>query len=175
MNRNLITIAATWLLVAFIGCDNANSDQSSKDSLPTQQAQSNQWLLSNAPQDAISITQARLSAKEGDTVVIRGRIGGRKSPVSDESPVFTVVDLGVPYCGQFEEDGCGTPWDYCCESPDTIIANSATIQVEAEGDVRLVAAGLEALDEVILIGTVGPRPSDAIFTIRASGVFLADE
>ncbi|MFG0314793.1 MAG: hypothetical protein ACF8LL_11520 [Phycisphaerales bacterium] len=127
-------------------------------------------MLTEAPGGDVSITEAKANAKEGDQIVVRGRIGGRHAPISADSPVFTVVDLSLPYCGQLNEDRCGTPWDYCCETPSTIASNSATVQVVGDG-VDLADAGLEPLDEVVLIGTVGPRPDEQVLTIRASGVY----
>ncbi len=137
------------------------------------------WLLAWSPQGATSVTDAKASAQEGDTVVIRGRIGGRRDPITGGSPVFTIVDLELPYCGQEVADGCGTPWDYCCETPDTISANSATVQVidgagSPIGD-DLTSQGLSALDEVVVVGLVAARPSDAVLTVRATGVYVASE
>ncbi len=132
------------------------------------------WLLAQAPADAMSVTEIKADAKEGDTVVIRGRIGGRAEPMSADSPVFTIIDLALPYCGQHHPENCPRPWDYCCEPSDTITANAATIQIvgDESGNVALMptAAGLKPLDEIIVIGTVGPRPSSDVLTVRATGV-----
>ncbi|MCA9312472.1 MAG: hypothetical protein KDA21_14760, partial [Phycisphaerales bacterium] len=67
-----------------------------------------------------------------------------------------------------------TPWDYCCEPSDSLVANSATIQLVGENgqtlEVDPVAAGLNPLDEVVVVGTVGPRPSPTVLTVKATGV-----
>lgn len=174
MNRTILITVGTSLLIALTGCDKASSQQATQAANTAEQATSTAWLLTSAPDGAVSITEARTNAKEGDSVVIRGRIGGRHSPMSAESPVFTVVDLELAYCGQHEDDGCTTPWDYCCESPGTIMSNSATVQLVGDEILNPVEAGLDPLDEIILIGTVGPRPTDQVFTIRATGVYLVD-
>ena len=173
MNRSLLITATTGILIAFAGCKEASTEHASATATPEQQTSPNTWLLTSAPDGAVSISEARANSKEGDTVVIRGRIGGRHSPISDGSPVFTIVDLAIPYCGQHSDDGCSTPWDYCCETSETLVGNSATVQVIADGGVNPITAGLEALDEVVLIGTVGPRPTEEVLTVRASGVYLA--
>ena len=175
MKRALLIPVATTLLIVVSGCNEASTEQTSKAANAAEQTQPNAWLLTSAPEGAVSITEAKVNGKEGDTMVIRGRIGGRKSPISTESAVFTVVDLGLSYCGQHEDDSCGTPWDYCCETPSTITNNSATVQIVGEGIVNPNAAGLEALDEIILVGTVGSRPTDQVFTIHATGVYLVNE
>ena len=171
MNRAVLVVAISTMLVCISGCKKANPEQASTMDTPAQQAQPHGWLLTSAPQGAVSVTEARSIGKEGDAIVIRGRIGGRHTPMSADSPVFTVVDLELPYCGQHEDDGCATPWDYCCEMPRTISTNSATVQIVGDGTVDPVAAGLEPLDIVVLVGTVGPRPTDEIFTIQSTGVY----
>lgn len=132
------------------------------------------WLLTSEPADAASIVDAKANVEEGDQVVVFGRIGGRVEPISADSPVFVIVDLELPHCGQLPDDQCQTPWDYCCEPRDTLTAHSATVQlVDANGaplDIDPVAGGLSPLDEVVVVGTVGPRPSEEVLTIRATGV-----
>ena len=93
------------------------------------------------------------------------------------SPVFTVVDLEIPHCGQIPGDTCGTPWDYCCEPRDSLTANAATVQlVDSDGEPIAGGAGpLRPLDEIVVIGSVGPRPDDQVLTIRATGVYRVVE
>jgi len=135
------------------------------------------WLLVAAPEGAQSVNDVKATAAEGDRIVLRGRIGGRAEPITEGSPVFTIVDLSLPYCGQEAEDGCPVPWDYCCESPETIASNSATVQVvdEAGRPIThdLYRQGLNPLDEVVVIGDVAPRPSENVLTVRATGVYHA--
>lgn len=137
-----------------------------------------QWLLASEPSGAESITAVKAGAAEGDRVVLRGRIGGRRQPLTPGSLAFTLVDLSLPYCGQVAEDGCGTPWDYCCETPETINAHGATVQVVGADGAPLLgdasSAGLEPLDEVVVVGTVGPRPSEQVLMVMATGVYAAD-
>lgn len=135
----------------------------------------NDWVLDSEPSDAVDVKQAKASAEAGDSIVLRARIGGRIQPISDDSAVFTVMDMNVPHCGMIEGDGCPTPWDYCCEAPETIRANAATVQlVDAEGNAAAIsptAAGLAPLDEVVIVGTVGPRPTPDVLTVKAMGFY----
>ncbi len=168
LKSSTIALIASTLMV-LSGCqDTSNSSQTQAPS--STQATTPTWVLTSAPAGDVSVTEAKASASEGDQIVIRGRIGGRRSPISSESPIFTIVDLELEYCGQFSADGCRTPWDYCCETPETLTMNSATVQVQGS-EVDLTAAGLEPLDEVVLIGVVGPRPDQQVLTIRATGLY----
>lgn len=141
----------------------------------TPAAPASNWLLAAAPEGAVSVTEAKSSAKEGEQIVLRGRVGGRKTALTDGSAVFTVMDLAIPHCGENPTDACPTPWDYCCESPDTITANSATIQVIGADGQPITESpathGVAALDELIVVGTVGPRASSSVLTVRATGVY----
>lgn len=131
------------------------------------------WLLDAAPSDAVSVVAAKADAAEGDVVVVRGIIGGRVEALSAESPVFPVVDAGLANACTLEDDHCPTPWDYCCAPSDELLAHSATVLIVPEGSDSAdpVAAGLEPLDEVIIVGTVDTRPSTDVLTIRATGVY----
>mgnify|MGYP006268556973 CR=1 FL=1 len=132
------------------------------------------WLLDAEPSNAVDVKQAKASAEPGDPIVLRARIGGRAEPIADDGAVFTVMDLSVPHCGMIEGDSCPTPWDYCCEPPEMIRANAATVRlVDRDGqplDVRPTAAGLAPLDEVVLVGTVGPRPTPDVLVLQTTGV-----
>ncbi len=171
MKRTPFLVVSSLILLTIVGCDQSSSKQPGDVGLVDPIDPPNAWLLTSEPSGAVSITEAKESAKEGDQVVIRGRIGGRHSPMSEESSVFTIMDMELAYCGQHEDDGCPTPWDYCCETPDTIGTNSATVQVVGNGAIDPVGAGLKPLDVVILVGTVGPRPNDQVLTIQATGVY----
>lgn len=169
-----LTTATTLTLLTLAGCGKADETTTTKANSPavTEAA----WMLSTAPAvEAVSVADAKGSATEGDTITLRGRIGGRMKPITPDSPVFLVMDLAVPSCADMgDEDHCPTPWDYCCETPDSITANSATIQIVAPDGSTIetdpMAAGLKPLDEIIVVGTVGPRPNSDVLTILATGV-----
>ncbi len=168
LKSSTIALAASTLII-LSGCnDSSNSSQS--QATPSTESSGPAWILTSAPAGDVSVTEAKASASEGDQVVIRGRIGGRRSPINAESPIFTIVDLDLEYCGQFSDDSCGTPWDYCCDTPTTITEHTATVQVQGDG-VDLVGAGFEPLDEVVLIGVIGARPNENVFTVNATGIY----
>ncbi len=173
MNRFVSVGIASAVLFGITACDQSISSQvSAVDTPQSEELQAPAWILMDEPAGALSIVQARADMKEGDQVVIRGRVGGRKSPISSESSVFTIVDLGLEYCGQSTDDRCKYPWDYCCESPETITNNSATVRLVGGDEIDLTAGGLEPLDEIVLVGIVGARPNDQVFTIQGSGVYI---
>lgn len=142
---------------------------------PVASASNPAWMLTSAPAAAQSVLEAKVTAKEGDIIVVRGRIGGRKDAMSAASPVLTIMDVSIPHCAENPEDKCATPWDYCCVPKEQITAHSATVQIVGpEGSAATAdpkAAGLAELDEIVIEGIVGPRPSDQVLTIKATGIY----
>lgn len=170
MRRIMTTIIVTPLLIAAAGCSEVEPAAETTTTTPD-----SGWLLTAAPDGAVSVTEAKASASEGEPIVLLARVGGRKAPLNEGSAVFTVMDLAIPHCGDNPNDACRTPWDYCCETPETITANSATIQVlGADGQPiseSPATQGVAPLDEVIVVGTVAPRPSEQVLTVRATGIY----
>lgn len=172
--RSLMMLVISGGLAGLAGCGGDGAESAGNGAGATERPG---WLLTAEPPQAMGVTEAKAVVQEGDEIVVRARIGGRPEPLSEGSSVFTVMDLSIPHCGQLPEDSCTTPWDYCCETPESIRANAATVQlVGADGAAPAVAAAqaLDELDEVVLVGTVGPRPSQDVLTIRATGVYVSD-
>ena len=167
--RTTTIVLTVAFAAALVGCENRSSEQAAgaPGARPS-------WLLASAPADARPVAEAKADAAEGDRVVVRGVIGGRKAPMSAESGVFVMMDPSIPSCLD-EGDNCKTPWDYCCETPESITANNATVQlVDAAGkplELDLASQGLSPLDELIVVGTVGPRPTEQVLTIRATAIY----
>lgn len=132
------------------------------------------WRLASMPEGPVGVRHAKENAAEGDTVAVRGIIGGRKDAIGAESAVFIMMDPNLENVCVSEDDHCATPWDYCCARPEDIQANSATVQLVGEDGqplaINLTAQGISPLDEVVVVGTVAARPSPQVLTIRATGL-----
>jgi len=130
-----------------------------------------------APQGARNVSEVKASAKEGDVVVVRGRVGG-PAPFVPGRAVLTLADTeNLVACCDRPEDTCPQPWDYCCESKDDISANSATIQVVGADGRPLKAdlngaGGIEPLAFVVVEGSVGPRPDGNVLVIDARHIHV---
>lgn len=170
MKRITMIIGAVALGSCLIGCG-GGEEQARVD------RGGSAFLLASAPAGAVEVRRAKAEAKEGDSVVLSGRIGGRVEPFSAERAVFMLMDSALPTCDDKEDDHCSTPWDYCCETPQDITANSATVQVVGEDgrplalDLRRIA-GLKPMDRVVVVGTVGSRPTPEVLVVSATGVFV---
>ena len=172
-------------LMTTIGCNGGSTPASTAGGgsdgaapVESQAAATPAWRLDAAPVEFVDVASIKKTAKEGDQVVVRGRIGGRAEPFVEGAAVFIIMDPAIPDCSAKEDDHCPIPWDYCCETPETIMANSATVQI-VDGDgqpllVDLTQQGLKPQDEVIVVGAVGPRPdwpNSNVLVIDATGVY----
>lgn len=167
--------------LALAGCNKqeeagttTTGDQSSSQAQPA--AQTN-WLLTSTPEGAVGVQQAKTEAAEGEQIVLRGRIGGRRDAITEGAPVFVMMDTSIPSCADNPEDDCATPWDYCCEPKEVKEANIATVQlVDSTGvalDADLEAAGVKPLDEVVVVGTVAPA-AEGVLVVKATGLHRVD-
>ena len=134
-------------------------------------------LVKAEPAGAQGVAELKASAKEGDEVVVRGRVGGSSKPIVGGRAVFTLADSRtLTACNEKEGDACEAPWDFCCHTPDEISA--ATISVQVVGaDGRPVAtdvemSGIHPLTTLVIKGKVGPRPDPKVLVVDASEIFV---
>jgi hypothetical protein len=175
MPRIIRPLFATTLLTATIGlagCGGESSLTAGGGDSATSATAGPDILLASLPEDALGIEAAKPTLEAGQTVALRGRIGGNRAPMTGDSGVFLMMDLAAKACPP--DEGCPTPWDYCCLPAAAKSAVNATVQlVDAAGTpltADFAALGLEPLDEVVVVGTVGPRPDSKVLVIRATGV-----
>ena len=84
---------------------------------------------------------------------------------------------GVPACSDNPDDKCKTPWDYCCETPETIAEHQATIQVVDAGGqpLKLSLKGrndLRELSDCVVVGTVA-QADGPVLVVNATGIYVA--
>ena len=172
-NRALsFALLTVWVLFPLTGCgDDAPTAGPGAAVVPAG------WRLAAALEGAVDVAVAKTTAKEGDTITLRGKIGGRMEPLTESSGLIVLMDPKVPSCADNPDDGCSTPWDYCCETSETISANAVTVQVRDSGGdpVALPEGVFSGLDELVVVGTVAPRANDDTLVLHATGVYLAAE
>jgi hypothetical protein len=91
----------------------------------------------------------------------------------DGLAAFTIVDTAVPYCAA--DEGCPTPWDYCC-TQNQVKDNIATVKVvDDEGnpvaDDARALLGVRELSTVVVKGKA-QRDDQGNLTIAASEVYV---
>ena len=159
------------VLTLIVGCSTSETSESALSSQPS--ADGARFVTTTEPADAISVGEARKSAQDDQEVTLIGRIGGSSEPFVDGLVAFTIVDLQVPHCSA--DEGCPTPWDYCC-TQDQVKENIATVKfVDASGNplpgnAREVL-GVKELSTIVVQGKA-TRDEQGNLTVAATKVFV---
>src|SRR6056297_2161091 len=133
--RTIAIAAIAGLGLGLAACEQESTTPTTDDASTAVPATDAQWRLASMPADAQGVKSVKDAAAEGDTVTVRGIIGGRKDALSKDSAFFVMVDPSLENICTSEDDHCPTPWDYCCAMPGDVQANSATVQlVDADGN-----------------------------------------
>ena len=173
-----VTLAAcTTLLVA--ACSGETADKPKDAATPptgaTNTALPGDLFVTTAPSGAVDVRQAIDSAKAGDDITVRGVIGGRKVAFVEGRAMMLVIDPALTSCA--DEEGCPTPWDYCCTPQEDLVANTMTVQVVGD-DGRPIATSLQGQADLIELATVVVegvvRSNEGSLVLDARRIHLAD-
>jgi hypothetical protein len=140
-------------------------------------AAANRFFLEEEPEDAQDVIAVREKAKNGDEVVVVGRIGGRKSPWVKGAAAFSIVDSAITACNEIEGDTCATPWDYCCEADLPKKTVFVTFVDDTGKIVKMDARELfkvKELQTVVVQGKV-KRDGTGNVSILASRIFVRED
>jgi hypothetical protein len=121
------------------------------------------------PENAIGVNEARKTAEEGKSVVMRGRIGGTAKPIAEKYAMFLITDVSIGLC----KDGCA---DFCQIPREQLLSNMATVQVVDNSGRPLKVPiegieGLKPLTEVVVKGTVAKRDNNFL-VVNAHNIFV---
>lgn len=122
------------------------------------------------------IGEVKRSAATGEKVRFVARVGGRATCFVPSSAVMIVADPVLEDCLQ-KGDGCPKPWDYCCEPPERIKANTATVRVVDGSGIPVPqsmegAGGLAPLKTIEVLGTVAESGPEGLFVVDAERIFV---
>jgi hypothetical protein len=166
------TLVGLALVVGVVGCGQSAT-------VPATQAKKevkSDVLLSEQPADAKPVADACEAATDGAAITILGRIGGAENPWVEGRAAFTIVDPKLQPCKP--DEGCPTPWDYCC-STDQLPGNRALVKVvdssgdTVEQDARKLL-GVKELQTVVVKGTA-KRDEAGNLTVLATGIYVVPD
>jgi hypothetical protein len=166
-----VCVLGVTLAAALVGCGTANENAASSGS-PAPDAR---YLLTEPPADAKPVIEARKSAKDGEEVVVTGRIGGDVDPWIKGRAAFLIVDPSLVPCSERPGDSCPTPWDYCCDT-DRLAESKATIKfVDEAGETVATDArqllGVKELQRVTVRGQAR-RDEAGNLTVLAKAIYV---
>jgi hypothetical protein len=162
--RSLLTTVAAALTVGLVlaaGCDKpqaaAPGGPAAAASAAGQAVTPAGFVLDKAPDGVKDVAAVKAAGvKDGDTVIVRGVVGGSEKPFVGTRAVVQIIDPGVQTCDKMPGENCKTPWDACCNQDDAK-AKGATVQVvDAAGNplkgTLEGVGGLKPLAEVVVRG-----------------------
>ena len=178
MNRQISNSACLLAAAFLVAC----GDSGSGDSVSTEPGGATldpgieAVLLDAAPEGAVAVSEARKSAKPGDSITVTGKIAGAMNPFTEGYASLVLSDRELRTCDLIPGDECPTPWDACCADPDHIKAVRLTLQVvDAEGfpvaQGLKGVAGLEELSPLVATGTVAKESTPENLIVTVSGLY----
>lgn len=171
LNRVKLYGALVITAALTVGCSESNPPAESGTDQASAAAPDTQYLMAEKPADAQGVGDARQSDAEDVTVV--GRIGGDEKPFVDGIAAFTIVDPKVPHCAP--DEGCPTPWDYCC-TQDQVQGNKALVKIVGSDGKSVMkdARGLLGVKELstVIVRGKAKRDEEGNLTVLADQVYV---
>lgn len=173
-NKISMLVLLSLLCLMSMSCRDSNDTQkqtSSDNALP------DSLFLSEEPTGIQGISSLKDKAKEGDNVVIKAVVGGRKKVFVSSRAVITVIDASVENPCLKEDGHCAKPWDYCCSPSEQLLSNMASVHILGADNRPLVidlntVENFKPLTTLVIRGTVGPRTDKTSLVINATGIFV---
>lgn len=133
------------------------------------------YLLASEPAGAKNVIEVKKAAKDGDEVVVVGRIGGSEKPFTGRA-AFTIVDVKFKPCNEIEGDNCPTPWDYCCDPPNELAKGTVLIKLVDTAGKTLADDAKQLLDvkelQTVVVKGQTRRDEGNGISVVASGIFI---
>lgn len=170
IRTSMFVVAALCSTISVTGCG-SSGDIPSASIAAASSSVGKTYQLSSEPSGAVGVLQVKESVKDGEPVVLVGRIGGGQKPWIDGRAAFLLVDDGVaPTCADEQcEDGCAE----CALA----LAEATTLVkfVDDQGKVRATDArqllGVENFQTVVVKG-VASRDKAGNVSVIADGIYI---
>jgi hypothetical protein len=94
------------------GCGPGGSPQGPSAPGSAAPAEVSRFLLPQEPAGALGVIEVRAESRDGDSVVVVGRVGGSAEPLVKGRAAFTIVDPSVKTCTEKCNEDAPTPWDF---------------------------------------------------------------
>lgn len=172
MKTSLVLAGLASLLVL----NSCKNEETASVEAPVNKLES--FLLSELPTGATSVADAFANPTPGTEVIVTGEVMGRMEPFIESRAMLVLGDpTKITPCNRNHDDGCTTPWDVCCDDPETIKISTATIQILGE-DGRPLKEGLKGLGGIqelttlTVVGTIAEGSNAENLLITASGIHV---
>ena len=174
MFRSIVALSLFLALIA--GCSPPPSTERPNDDRdtpidrpdPAALAVGKKYVLPTEPASVKGVIDVREKAKDGDEVVVVGRVGGSSKPFTEGRAAFLLVDDSIKPSTE-----CDCPWDYCETEKKVLVAARLSVKfVEADGKTVATGArgmfGIKELSTVVIQGKVQRDDKDNVIVVARS-------
>ena len=170
-----VVVIAGLLTVVASGCGNTSA-QTADDQSNLASIDASDYLLVEEPVGAVGVMIAREEAKNGDDIVLVGRIGGRKNPWIEGRSAFMLIDAAMTIVADGNESTVDQIClDDCCASQRADCTTLVKI-VDDDGSPFAIDArkltGAQTNDMVVVKGKVQRDDKEGTFSVVANGVYV---
>lgn len=163
--------SALLLTLAFLTLACGDKKESSTDSTPTaSNTVAESFWMAKIEGTPRSVKEIIANGKDGEAVLVAGRVGGNVDVFVPGRAAFLIADLSLKDCYDMADE-CKQPWDYCCEDPAAL--KTGTLAVECREGERVLAheiKGFHTLDhgrDVTIRGVVKRSSSGSVVLVAA--------
>lgn len=176
MKKSIYLMLVSMVAVSVFGCADSTKMTPAVSSV---KVDATPYLLSTEPAGGLDVIAARESAKDEESIVVVGRVGGGLNPWVESLAAFQIVDPSILACSDETPEGetcsCKTPWDYCCET-DKLPTAMALVRFEDEQG-KVVAEDARKLFNVkelqtVVVKGIAKRDEVGNLTIIADGIYV---
>ncbi|MEX2171485.1 MAG: hypothetical protein WD851_19355 [Pirellulales bacterium] len=171
MKTSFCALVLSATAAALVGCGTSGD----ATSVAPVSVDGSRFLLAEEPDGAVGVIAVRESAKNGDPIVVVGRIGGASNPWVEGRAAFTLLDASMSVVANGEDDADGELcMDDCCSGAR---ATCTTLVKVVDVDGRLVAAdarqllGITDSDTLVIRGKAS-KDESGNFVVLADGVHV---
>lgn len=172
--KNLSYAALLLIAGSAIGCTASTTPEAGGVVATNVSVNGDKYLLTEEPDGAVGVIEARESAKDGEPLIIVGRIGGSNKPWVEGRAAFMLLDasMSVVSEGSEEEEGELCMGDCCaneraeCTTLVKVVDNGSLVPADSR---QLL--GLKENDFVVVRGKAS-KDDSGNFAVLADGVYV---
>ena len=172
--KMIVCLSFSLVVLLAVGCkDGTGVAEGPSHSRYDLESEKTQYEAETEPVGAMPVGEAREKTEDGQDVTLVGLIGGSSEPFVKGLAAFTIVDPKVPYCAP--DEGCPTPWDYCCET-DAVKQNIATVKIVDDSGKPVTQDAREFLNvkelSTVVVKGKAKRDEQGNLTVATSKIFV---
>lgn len=124
------------------------------------------FALADDPGEALTVVEAKAKGPSDAVLVVQGRV----QDVTKGFGIVKLMDTALKYCGEVHAEGCKTPWDYCCDTPEAHREHELLVEFRGADGMPVETSGLPRTRLLDLLKVRGKMTQDEHDNL----VFVAD-